>query len=44
VLRPSKAKPQLLDTSGVKGMDITLGDIYGQLDTVNKDMPEIFIR
>lgn len=44
VLRPTKAKPQLLDTSRVKGMNITLGNIYEQLDTVNRDMAEIFIR
>ena len=43
-LRATKAKPQLLDTSRVKGMDVRLENIYKQLETVNKDMAEIFIR
>ena len=42
--RPSGIKPLLLDTSRVKGMDVTPGSIYAQLDTVNRDMAEIFIR
>ena len=43
-LRPTNAKPQFLATSNIKGMDVSLDEVYAQLEIIKRDMPEIFIR
>ena len=43
-LRPTRAVPQLLETANIKGMAVNLIDVYSKLETVKKDMTQIFIR
>jgi iron(III) transport system substrate-binding protein len=43
-LRPSGVKSACLETSEIRGMNVNLVEIYGQLDTVKRDLAKIFIQ
>ncbi|OGD32655.1 MAG: ABC transporter substrate-binding protein [Candidatus Aminicenantes bacterium RBG_19FT_COMBO_58_17] len=43
-LRPVGVQPGCFENSSVKGMNMNLYDIYGQLSVVKRELAEIFIR
>jgi iron(III) transport system substrate-binding protein len=40
----SEAQPEFLSVKGIKAMDVKFADIYKQMDTVKKELTEIFVR
>jgi iron(III) transport system substrate-binding protein len=43
-LRPISITPDCVDTGGVRGMDVSLVDVYNQLERAKTELAEIFIR
>ena len=44
LLRPGSLTGSCLNSTQIKGMDVSLVDIYNQMDQVKRDMAEIFIN
>jgi iron(III) transport system substrate-binding protein len=43
-LRPISSTPDCIDTINIKAMDVSLIDVYSQLERAKKELTEIFIR
>jgi iron(III) transport system substrate-binding protein len=43
-IRPIDARIGCIDISNVKGMDVSLTDVYNQLERTKRELAEIFIR
>ncbi len=43
-LRPVDVKPGCIETSDIKGMDVSLIDVFGQLTRIKEELAEIYIQ